>query len=41
MLSGAMTFKTIYSFDEKEIDIMRELGYGITLPEEWVFLRKV
>jgi hypothetical protein len=41
MLSGAMTFKTVNFFDENEFDIMQELGYGITLPEEWVFLKDV
>jgi hypothetical protein len=36
MLSGAMNFKRVESFDNYNISAMNELGYGIYISEDWV-----
>jgi hypothetical protein len=36
MLSSSMNFKKVENYDVTDIDIMLDLGYGISLPEEWL-----
>jgi hypothetical protein len=41
MLSSSMSFKKVENYDVKELEVMKTLGYGISMPEEWLFLSDV